>query len=80
MWSLRRAMDTADKTRRAAIVFALRRLRISIAHGRPMTLPNLLRLYRRRAVANPLENDIWQLQQLYVQHQPFGQGLHHLRF
>ena len=38
-----------DRARRWALLCTLRILRRSVLNGRPMSLPNLLRFYRRRA-------------------------------
>jgi hypothetical protein len=40
-----------DRSFRAALLSTWRQLRLSVAMGRPITLPNLVRLYRRKASA-----------------------------
>lgn len=40
-------MDDPERLQRYAMLLAWRTLRQSVAHGRPMSLPNLLRLHRR---------------------------------
>ncbi len=58
-----------DRTGRLAMLLAVRELRRSIARGRPMTLPNLLRLARRHSLADTPH--LSRLRQLYLDHQPF---------
>jgi hypothetical protein len=48
----------------------LRDLRLSIARGRPISLPNLTRLYARRA-GELYDARLGGLRELYVRHQPF---------
>ncbi len=65
-----------ERARRLAMLQTVRDLRRSVARGRPMTLPNLLRLLQRRlnqlAPGQPMDPWIEHLRQLYRTHQPFS--------
>lgn len=46
-------------------------LQRSVSLGRPLSLPNFLRLYRRRCEGSPQSQDLLSLKQLYFDLQPF---------
>lgn len=59
---------------RVAMRRTLRDLRRSVAARRPITLPNLLRLLRRRMTAatpSQINRQAAHLRRLYLKHQPF---------
>ena len=61
---------------RLALLRTVRDLRLSVAAERPMTLPNCLRLCRRRLPAGGASEPevVESLLQVYRQHQPFRRG------
>jgi hypothetical protein len=73
--------NVAERVLRYAAHRTLRDLRLSIAAGRPLSLPNVLRLFQRRLssllapvdleLAGPTRQTLRSLQQLYLEHQPF---------
>jgi hypothetical protein len=73
---------TPRRLRRWALLRTVHDLRISVARRRPITLPNLLRLYRRRitaltlpapaSLAAPTPSGLDRLRRLYRRHQPFA--------
>ena len=66
---------------RSVLLRTVRDLRLSVAAGRPMTLPNCLRLCRRRLAAGG-KNDSAVLELLaiiYRKHQPFRRGMQVIR-
>lgn len=71
---------SAERAMRWAMLSSLRVLRQSVHHRRPMSLPNLLRLFRRRVAMAELSptNETARVEQglleWYRQHQPFRQG------
>lgn len=63
-----------DRLCRLAYLRTLRDLRRSAAAGRPISLPNLLRLHCRRRAAWGLETGVREaacLREFYWRHQPF---------
>ncbi len=65
-----------QRARRWVALRTLHDLRRSVAMGRPMSLPNFLRLYRRRsACCNVSTPDMQYLARLYRQWQPFRSWL-----
>lgn len=63
-----------DAAARRALKQTLRELHLSAKNGRTMTLPNLLRLYRRRTVGiSPtlVHSGLRRLRALYMRFQPF---------
>ena len=78
-----RFKDDPDRRRRLALLLTWRMFRHSIARGRPMTLPNLLRLYQRchaeHCPGEDIANESALLRQYYLAHQPFRAHLPRLR-
>jgi len=71
--------SSQERARRRAYLRTLRDLRASVVRNRPMSLPNLLRLYQRCAPDLPateqnLAEGIDRLKGLYLRHQPFTEG------
>ena len=67
---------TPQRARQWALFRTLRDLRLSVARGRPITLPNLLRLYSRRTGALAVASvDRYVLRDTYLLHQPFKSTL-----
>ena len=67
----------ADRHDAWELLRTVRDLRLSVAAGRPMTLPNCLRLCRRRLAAmGGMEAAVMieHLEIMYRQHQPFQAG------
>jgi len=67
-------MDDPDRKHRLVLLLAWRTLRQSVARGRPVTLPNLLRLHRRLCSNQdiPVSNHHQESLRLgYFTHQPF---------
>ena len=63
---------TSERARRWALHRTLRDLRLSAARGRRISLPNLLRLYRRRTASLAIpESDLLQVRAIYLRDQPF---------
>ena len=69
---------TRARARQCALLCTLRTLRRSVLNGRPMSLPNLLRYYRRRGsemmpmlISGPPDEQ-W-LVYFYMREQPFKQ-------
>ncbi|MGA2501685.1 MAG: hypothetical protein ABSH20_28430 [Tepidisphaeraceae bacterium] len=67
---------TRTRARRWALLWTLRTLRRSVVNGRPISLPNLLRFYRRRGsevmpmlIGGPPDSE-W-LREFYLTEQPF---------
>ena len=65
-----------DRARRWALLCSIRILRQSVLNGRPISLPNLLRFYRRRGsemmpmlIVGPPDSE-W-LREFYLTEQPF---------
>lgn len=71
-------MEDRDRQARLALTLAWRTLRGSVARGRPLSLPNLLRLHRRlsppRAARTTAAGEA-ALRQAYVLAQPFSRPL-----
>ncbi len=64
------------RARRWVLLRLIRDLRLSVAHGRTISLPNLLRLYRRRTDALAVADvDLSILRDIYLLHQPFNATL-----
>lgn len=65
---------------RLALLRTLRDLRRSVIAGRPMTLPNCLRLCRRRLAGKENDSNVLRLlASIYRRHQPFRLGAHVIR-
>ena len=75
--------DAGQRAIRLAFLRTLHDLRLSVAAGRPMTLPNCLRLCRRRLETigdtGAAAIIVGRLAALYRQHQPFAAGPHVIR-
>jgi len=73
--------DVVNGDRRAAwaLLRTVRDLRLSVAAGRPMTLPNCLRLCRRRLTVGGDAVVVELLSSIYRRHQPFRRGPHVIR-
>lgn len=71
---------TRERAERWALCRTVRDLRLSVARGRPISLPNLLRLYSRRIEAMAVcgEGQEW-LGVIYLRRQPFDSPAWHLR-
>lgn len=73
-----RSSMSAERAIRWAVLSSLRVLRLSIHHRGPMSLPNLLRLFRRRVgippgyAADEAARAEGRLAELYLAHQPFN--------
>jgi len=67
--------DPVQRRAHLALLWTVRDLRWSIVRGRPITLPNLLRLLSRRLhqldVPGPAEPQYERLRQFYITQQPF---------
>jgi hypothetical protein len=70
-----------DRAIRLAFLRTLRDLRLSIAARRPMSLPNCIRLCRRRLGAGRAKDPavLKSLTSIYRKHQPFRRGPHVIR-
>jgi hypothetical protein len=65
---------------RLALLTTVRDLRTSVTAGRPMTLPNCLRLCRRRLAGGNSDSAVLELlASIYRKHQPFRRGPHVIR-
>lgn len=64
-------MDDPRRRQRWCLLKAWRALRLSVVRGRPMTLPNLLRLHQRICNGSAPPKDLRRLRSLYLQSQPF---------
>ena len=75
-----KTQGTAKNDRRSAARLALlgtvRDLRLSVAAGRPMSLPNCLRLCKRRLAGGGRHDSavLEMLALIYRKHQPFSRG------
>lgn len=75
--------DAMERRRRLALLLAVRELRCSVCWGRPLSLPNVIRLFRRRWAAircrdqtqeqvdSGVNRAVMRLQAMYFRHQPF---------
>ena len=71
-------LHSPKRASRLVLARTIRDLRRSVAQRRPMSLPNLLRLYQRRMAMLSLSDKIGAdrliLERVYRQHQPFSGG------
>jgi hypothetical protein len=77
MFELRDVMEDPQRTKRLALLLAWRALRTSISRGRPISLPNVLRLHRRlgsdlQTSPTDLLTDQRLIESRYREFQPFA--------
>jgi len=66
-----------DRLWRYCLLATLHDLKCSVQRRQPISLPNLLRMFRRRCAdaaalgAMPISRGLWLLQRLYLREQPF---------